>query len=429
MIKKITQSLFQQKQTKDFFVYGFGQVINVLTPLLITPYLINTCGIENLGIIAIGQAFAYILIVVVDYSSYIIGVKDVSLNRDRPLELQNIFITTYIAKLFLLIIVTLLTFLLTFYIPYFNKNYIVFYFSLTIIIAQFVNPTWFFQGVENFLGITLINILSKIINVLGVILFITSKEDYIYANLFLGIGGVLANILGVAWIVKRYKFVFKTISFLSVKILLKTDFLFCVSQLFFSFRNYSSIIIIGFFAGDYVAGQFKVVEQIINFFRTYLQMFFKFSYSYICLEIKNNLKKGIEIWSKYHIKNSVFLILLLSIVYLFSEPILIFFKVEKNMLNEYNNYLNIAIFIPLLVGTTLALEQILFGLNKNDIYIKTTIFITVFNVIALSLIMTFYGLKEAFFLLMFTELMLIFIYLLILKPYFSTTYLNNIDRL
>ena len=99
------------------------------------------------------------------------------------------------------------------------------------------------------------------------------------------------------------------------------------------------------------------------------------------------------------------------------------------MLNEYNNYLNIAIFIPLLVGTTLALEQILFGLNKNDIYIKTTIFITVFNVIALSLIMTFYGLKEAFFLLMFTELMLIFIYLLILKPYFSTTYLNNIDRL
>ncbi len=429
MIKEILHSLFLKKQTKDFFVYSFGQIVNVLTPLLITPYLISVCGIENLGIIAMGQAFAYILIVIVDYSSYIIGVKDVSLNRECHQELQNIFITTYAAKLFLLLIVVFLTFLLTYFIPYFNKNTLVFYYSLTIIIAQFVNPTWFFQGVENFLGITIINILSKICNVLGVVLFITSKDDYIYTNLFIGIGGILANLLGVVWIMKRYKFGFSNISFVSVKKLLQNDFLFCVSQLFFSIRNYSSVIIIGFFAGDYVAGQYKVIEQIINLFRTYLQMFFKFSYSYICFEIEKNLKKGIEIWGKYNIRNTVSLVLLLSLGYFFSDSVLRFFKVDKNMLTEFNNYLNIALIIPLLIGITLPLEQIMFGLNKNNTYIKTTIFTAVFNVIGLSLIMTFYGLKEAFFLLIFTELMLIFIYLLILKPYFSPTYSKINDGL
>ncbi len=429
MIKEILHSLFLKKQTKDFFVYSFGQIVNVLTPLLITPYLISVCGIENLGIIAMGQAFAYILIVIVDYSSYIIGVKDVSLNRECHQELQNIFITTYAAKLFLLLIVVFLTFLLTYFIPYFNKNTLVFYYSLTIIIAQFVNPTWFFQGVENFLGITIINILSKICNVLGVVLFITSKDDYIYTNLFIGIGGILANLLGVVWIMKRYKFGFSNISFVSVKKLLQNDFLFCVSQLFFSIRNYSSVIIIGFFAGDYVAGQYKVIEQIINLFRTYLQMFFKFSYSYICFEIEKNLKKGIEIWGKYNIRNTVSLVLLLSLGYFFSDSVLRFFKVDKNMLTEFNNYLNIALIIPLLIGITLPLEQIMFGLNKNNTYIKTTIFTAVFNVTGLSLIMTFYGLKEAFFLLIFTELMLIFIYLLILKPYFSPTYSKINDGL
>ena len=429
MIKEILHSLFLKKQTKDFFVYSFGQIVNVLTPLLITPYLISVCGIENLGIIAMGQAFAYILIVIVDYSSYIIGVKGVSLNRECHQELQNIFITTYAAKLFLLLIVVFLTFLLTYFIPYFNKNTLVFYYSLTIIIAQFVNPTWFFQGVENFLGITIINILSKICNVLGVVLFITSKDDYIYTNLFIGIGGILANLLGVVWIMKRYKFGFSNISFVSVKKLLQNDFLFCVSQLFFSIRNYSSVIIIGFFAGDYVAGQYKVIEQIINLFRTYLQMFFKFSYSYICFEIEKNLKKGIEIWGKYNIRNTVSLVLLLSLGYFFSDSVLRFFKVDKNMLTEFNNYLNIALIIPLLIGITLPLEQIMFGLNKNNTYIKTTIFTAVFNVTGLSLIMTFYGLKEAFFLLIFTELMLIFIYLLILKPYFSPTYSKINDGL
>jgi hypothetical protein len=36
--------------------------------------------------------------------------------------------------------------------------------------------------------------------------------------------------------------------------------------------------------------------------------------------------------------------------------------------------------------------------------------------------MSFFGLKEAFFLLIISELSLIFIYLLILKPYFSLSY-------
>jgi len=415
-------SFFTKEKLSNLTVYGIGQVVNILTPLLITPYLIYTCGLENLGVIAMGQAFAYILIVVVDYSSYIIGVKEVSINREEHNVLQGIFTTTYMSKIILLSLVILLTFLLTFFIPYFNKNLIVFYFSLTIIIAQAINPTWFLQGVENFLGITILNIFSKAINVIGVIFFITTKEDYIYANLCIGIGGILANLMGFLWIVKKYKFSFKSSSLISVINLLKNDFLFCVSQLFFSIRNYSSVIIIGFFAGNYVAGQFKVIEQIINLFRTYLQMFFKFSYGYVCFEIDKSLKNGIQIWKKFNAFNTILLLFLLSLVYLFSDLVLHFFKVEKKMIPEFVNYLNIALLIPFLIGITLPLEQLLFSLNKNKPYIKLTIITALFNVVGLSIIMTFFGLKEAFFLLIITELSLIFIYLLILKPYFSPSY-------
>lgn len=422
MIKEKLLSLFIKKQTKDFFVYGIGQVVNILTPLLITPYLIYTCGLEKLGLIAMGQAFAYILIVIIDYSSYIIGVKEVSINRDNQKELQKIFNTTYISKIILLLSVVLLTVLLTFFIPYFNKNLIVFYFSLSIIVAQAINPTWFFQGVENFLGITIINILSKIINVIGVLLFINSSSDFIYANLWVGIGGIVANLLGFLWIIKKYRFSFKQTKLITVKKLLQNDFLFCVSQLFFSIRNYSSVIVIGFFAGNYVAGQFKVIEQIINLFRTYLQMFFKFSYSYVCFEIDKNLKRGLQLWRKYNVLNTILLLLLLSTVFVFSDAVLRFFKVEYKMITEFKNYLHVALLIPFLIGITLPLEQLLFSLNKNNQYIKTTIIAATFNVIGLSLTMTFFGLKEAFLLLIATELSLILVYLLILKPYFSPSY-------
>jgi O-antigen/teichoic acid export membrane protein len=238
----------------------------------------------------------------------------------------------------------------------------------------------------------------------------------------LGIGGIMANLIGVFWIIKKYRFSFKSTNLISVKKLLQNDFLFCVSQLFFSIRNYSSVIIIGFFAGNYVAGQFKVIEQIINLFRTYLQMFFKFSYSYVCFEIDKNLKKGLQLWGKFNVLNTFFLLALLATVYLFSDFVLHFFKVETKMITEFKNYLHIALLIPFLIGITLPLEQLLFSLNKNNQYIKTTIIAAIFNVIGLSLTMNFLELKDAFLLLIVTELCLIFVYLLILKPYFSPSY-------
>lgn len=419
MLIQKTVSLLKKKKINNFIVYTFGQAVNIISPLLITPYLIYTCGLEKLGIIALGQSFAFILIVLVDYSSYIIGVKDISINRDNPDKLESIFKTIYSAKLLLLFLVFLLTALLVFFIPYFNKNGIVLFLSFTIIVGQFINPTWFFQGVENFKWITIINILSKIIYVVGIFVFIKKEPDFIYVNLWLGLGAILANFLGFVYILRKYKFGFNNLSFVDIKKLLVTDFSFCISQLFFAIRNYSSVMIIGFFAGNYIAGQFKVIDQIINLLRTYLQMFFKFSYSYVCFEIDKNITKGMVLWKKFNSLNFALLIVILITIYSLSDYVLIFFHVEKPIFNLLENYLHIALLIPLLTGITLPLEQLMFSLNKNRQYIALTVASTSFNTIAMSLLMHYFGLLQVFFLLIVTEASLITAYYFILKPYFS----------
>jgi O-antigen/teichoic acid export membrane protein len=418
MIKGIINSFFKGKRTNDFFIYSFGQAINILSPLLITPYLIFICGIEKLGIIAMGQSLAYILIVLVDYSSYIIGVKEISINRNNKEKLEELFKTIYLSKLFLVIVVFLLVFSLTQIVPYFTKNALTILLSFAIIFGQFLNPTWFFHGVENFKWITIINILSKIIYILGVFAFIKSEEDFVYANFWLGFGVVISSVFGVAYILKKYKFSLSAASTSLVKELLVRDFSFCVSQLFFAIRNYSAVLIIGFFAGDYIAGQFKVIEQITNLFRTYLQMFFKFSYSYVCFEIDKSLAQGIQLWKKFNGYNFLLAIVLLLLVYLFSHYVLVFFKVDQQIFNQLENYLHIALLIPLFTAITLPLEQLIFGLNKNKIYIRLTISMAIFNIVGISFLMKFFGLYQVFILLILTEIILITIYLSILKKYF-----------
>ena len=396
-----------------------GQVINIISPLLITPYLIATCGLEKFGVIAIGQSLAFILIVVVDYSSYIKGVKDVSINRGCNSKLEQIYTTIFFSKLFLLLIVFLIVLLLVFFIPYFWNERAVIVFSTTIIIGQFLNPSWFFQGVENFKWISIINILSKIIYVIGVLFFVNSQEDYVFVNFWLGFGLIVSSLMGLVSIYFIRRFNFLNVSFFQVKKYLKLDFSFSISQLFLAIRNYSSVLIIGFVAGDLLAGQFRVIEQIINFFRTYLQMFFKFSYSYVCFEIDKSTQKGIFLWKKYNGVNLCFLFLLLFVVLVFSKHILVFFKVKSNLL-QMDMYLKTALFIPLLIGFTLPFEQLLFSLGKNKEYIKTTIGITLFNIILLIISTKFFGLLSAFLTLIFTEICLFVIYWILLKNYFKS---------
>jgi O-antigen/teichoic acid export membrane protein len=405
------KKIFFNRTIKNFSVYGFGQAVNIVSPLLITPYLVAVCGLDKLGIIAIGQSIAYILIVVVDYSSYIIGVKDISINRNNKSELEKTYAIIFSSKLFLLFFVLFFVGIMIYFIPYFNKEKLAFIFSTSIIIGQFLNPTWFFQGIENFKWITIINILSKIIYVLGILFFIKKESDFIYANLWLGLGLIISNTIGLIWIANKFKFKFTAISFSDIKNYIVTDFSFCVSQLFLATRNYSSILIIGFIGGDYLAGQFKIVEQVINLFRTYLQMFFKFSLSYVFFEMDKSFKTGFRLWKKFNISNFIILLFLVSIAFIFSERILLFFKVNLNELHELNIYLQIALIIPLLIGITLPLEQLLFSLEKKKLYIKITIFITLLNILALLIAMNYFKLYGVLMTLISIEILLIIIYL------------------
>ena len=82
-------SIFNKRKIKDFFIYGFGQAINILSPLVVLPFLIHKCGIEAVGKVGVGMSVALILNGIIDYGSYINGVKEISINRENPVVLEK----------------------------------------------------------------------------------------------------------------------------------------------------------------------------------------------------------------------------------------------------------------------------------------------------------------------------------------------------
>lgn len=403
-------SIFNKKKIKDFFIYGFGQAINILSPLVVLPFLIHKCGIEAVGKVGVGMSLALILNGIIDYGSYINGVKEISINRENTTILETKFNAIYLSKLLLFCLIFVLMVLSILFVPYLANDKELYFLSLTIVIGQLINPAWFFQGVENFKWISLVNIFSKVIYLILVFVFITQKGDFILANLFLGLGAIIANSFGLYWLINHYKFSFKKANLQQALQIIKDEFSFSLSQLFLSLYQFFPIILISYFGGDLMAGQFRVIDQIISIFKTYLNMFFYFVYANICFELDKNFNKGLKVWKQYNGFNFILLLIVMSCFYYFAPLILSYFKINLEDIPKLTDYLRLALIIPLLVSISLPLRQLMFAFNLNKIYIIFTIFTTILNFIALIVLTKISGLKGAFISIIIIELIIITLY-------------------
>ncbi|MFH6945322.1 oligosaccharide flippase family protein [Flavobacterium sp. FlaQc-50] len=416
MFKSKYLNVLQHNRIKNFIIYGIGQVFNLVSPLLVMPYLVAICEKKGLGKIGVGFSFALILNVLVDYGSYINGTKEISINRSNPEIIKRKIVSVYIMKLFLIVVLLLLAFLLICFVPFFNKEQAVFFFSFSYVIGQFINPTWVFQGLENYKWITFVNITSKIIYVAGVFIFINKKGDYIYANAFLGLGLIIASLIGLISLIKKYDLrLYKNVSKDALE-LLKKDFSLTFSQLFLSFYQYLPIMIISYVGGNNMAGQYRIIDQIIMTFRTYLQMFFNFIYADVCLQVHKNLKNGISQWFKYNGLNYVLVLSLLIIAVVSTKQILLYFNIRSNELESMTLFFKTGLIIPIFMAISMALKQLLFALDRNKEYINITIGSSFFSLFVFFILVKNIGLQGAFIATISIEILIIVLYGIVLKP-------------
>lgn len=425
MLKEKIADKLKSQQIKNFIIYGFGQAVNLISPLLVIPYIVLVCGEEGLGKAGVGFSFALISIVLVDYGSYINGTKEVAIHQADRAILEEKFTTIYLSKLILLVSVLLICGLTILSIPFFQKDKLQLLLSLLIVIGQCINPTWFFQGIQNFKWISVINVFSKVIYVASVFLFIKKPEDYIYINFFLGLGSIIASSLGFLWIYNTYSFSLKKCSLSKALTLIKSELSLTVSQLFFSCYQYAPIMVISYIGGNFMAGQYRIIDQVIMIFRTYFQMFFNFIYADICYQIYNNVKTGIYNWKLKNGLNYLMVLFILIVFYFSTTYILLFFKVSPHNIDRLSSYFKIGLLIPVFMGISFALKQLMFSFDKNEAYIKITIFSTILSLLTLFYLLQNIGLKGAFVTTIFAEFFIITAYILVLKSSFAKDALTN----
>lgn len=396
---------------ENFFVYGLGQSVNLVSPLIVMPWLVKICGEEGLGKIGISFAVCLILCSVVDYSSYLNGTREISVQRNNSEFLSQRIAAIYSYK-FILLLAILIVVILTVILQSFYEEKMLLILSLSLIISQFLNPGWVLQGVEDFGRIAVYNVISKAVYIFLILTLVQKASDYIYANLFLAAGGILVFLYGFFHVIRKYKVKFSVRSLQDGISTLKKDTGIFFSEFLLSLYQFFPVVIVGALAGNTSAGLFRIIEQITNVFRTYIFMYFNFSYPNVCNEMEYSPKKGIKTWKMYHLLNLAAVAVGCLIVAFFADEILNYFNIDVSDSVYLVSLLRFALLIPVLLVVSQALRQLLLAKGNIKSYTRIIYIITILNFILMVILVYLFELKGAFIAIMSVEALTICLYML-----------------
>lgn len=405
------KTLMGNAQIKKLIQYGIGQGFNVIAPFIVIPYIILKCGEENFGKSAIGLSIAFFIVVFIDFGCDILGVKDISINRDNVDKRNYIISRVVYIKCFFTILLSIIFLIVINQVDFFYKNKELFYFSFPVFMAQIANPLWIFQGLEKFNLFSYYSILSKSIYIILIFYFLDQKSDYVYINLAFGLSVFIAGIVFFFVLNKQFEFVLVPINLLELYKYMYANKTYVLSQTFIWMQLYSPILLINYFGTSIQVGQFRIVDQIISIFKTYILLSFNFIYPKICFEFDTNAKEAINSWKIFNTINFIFLSSLLIVLFWFSYEIVDFYHI---MNEEYvSSLLQIALIYPIVFFIVYAFKQLLLALHYEKIFSRIIIAMSILNLIIISLVYEKYSLFGVFYSFIFVEIVTLLILLVL----------------
>lgn len=404
----------------NFLIYGFGQSINILSPLLVVPFIISICSEEGLGKIGISFSISLILCCIIDYSSTLLGTKEISVHRNEKERIKSSISKFFLAKFIITLFLVVVFVIGIFTIPYLRLEKELYLLILPLLFAQLFNPNWILQGLEKFKIIALFNILSKSVYLLLVFMLIKDQSDYIWVNFYLGSSNLAFYGIALFSLFKKYGVKSDHFSFTDSVELLKNDFKICISEFCLAIYQFFPIIIVGYFLGNSAAGIYKIIEQIISIFRTYIFMFFTFSYPIVCYDMDENKEKGFKVWASYNFINTIIIGIGGIFIYCIKHFVFDFFKVSEELIPTMNSLLILGLIIPFTISISQALRQLIFVSNLLKQYTLIIYISTFLNLLVMYIFVNYFQVKGIFYAALLIETLVITSYIYAYKIYHKT---------
>lgn len=180
-----------EKIAKNYFYNVAYQILTMIAPIVTAPYLARVLGAEKLGIYSYVNSSGNIITTISLLGIYAYGNRQTAYVRENRQALTKTFWELEITRVFLALGGTAIYFLYTELNSAHEVYFLIYY---PYILAQFIDCSWLYVGMEDMKPAVMKNFVAKLVNVVGIFVFIHTSNDLWLYLMMLALTAFVANV-------------------------------------------------------------------------------------------------------------------------------------------------------------------------------------------------------------------------------------------
>lgn len=217
----------KHNNVKKNYIYNLiYQVVAIIVPIISTPYISKVLGAKNIGIYGYTLSISAYFVLAGTLGMTLYGQREIAYLQKEKEKYSKVFFEVFLLRL---IVMSLSAMVFYLFFVRGNNHYNLFYKILLLeLLANTIDVSWFFQGLEEFKKTVLRNLIVKIVSVACIFIFVKQKSDLPIYFLIYTLSMLIGNLS--LWI-SVPKYVCKSkISFKSIFRHLKPTFIMFIPQ-------------------------------------------------------------------------------------------------------------------------------------------------------------------------------------------------------
>ncbi|MCH7397721.1 oligosaccharide flippase family protein [Belliella sp. DSM 107340] len=430
MLDKISSfpiaNLIRNKSIQNFIFLAIIQASNVLISLISMPLLIQGIGVDQFGLVNLALSVVILANIFVSFGFNLSAPRDVAINQNNKDELSHLVSNIFSGKIILAFFSSLLILVGIFGFGMFEEYQTILIFSMFLLFSEATLPLWFFQGMEKMKLISIGNVFSKLLFLLGIVLFIHKPEQAKWVNFLLAGSALSINVLLLCYIHYELGIIFYKPKFNKIFASLKSNILFFLSLLASHISVNGGLIVLSFFASSTILGMFSLAEKIGMVLRMFPALVIQAIYPNASKLYHQDRSK----FYSYALKTAKWALVIGAIVSFstFLMAPIIIKLLSKKELPEAVDFLRILAFVPMLACLN-NLNVLLFLVkDQKNLMFRSSWLMCMYMVVASVTLTHLYGGIGLSYALISTEISVFFISLVI-NILYNKTDLQNLLKL
>jgi O-antigen/teichoic acid export membrane protein len=400
-------NLIRNKSFQNFIFLATIQASNILISLISIPLLIQSIGVDQFGLVNLALSVIVLCNILVGFGYNLSAPREVAINHQDKESLSHLVSNIIGSKVLMAFLATLGIGIAIFGFGMFKEYQWILLFSVLLLFSEATLPLWFFQGMEKMKLISIANIVSKLLYLMGLVLFIYSPEQAKWVNFIMGGAGLGINLLLLLYIHFQLSIKFYKPKFVQLFTSLHENGLLFLSNLTSHISINGGLIVLSFFSTAEILGMFSLAERVSMVLRIFPSLVIQAIYPFASRLLQSDRLQFIRFIKKVY-GISLLLGLLGSLTTFALAPYIIQ-VLSKSELEESVIFMKILAFLPFLACLNIANVTIFLVKDQKDLMFKSSWLMFIYMISASLILTSQFGALGLCYALLSTEIIVLLI--------------------